>query len=130
MSWTYRYFSSKEFECQCGCGAGSSLDDIDRELLDRLCTVREQYGPMLINSGARCPRHNQVEGGKTRSAHLTVPGETQCRAADIHCPSSISRGTLLPLLIQQFKRVGIAHGFIHVDVAGGPSYPAPTTWLY
>lgn len=130
MSWAYRYFTSEEFACQCGCGAGSNIDDIDRELLNRLCTVREQYGPMVVTSGARCPQHNKDEGGKPASAHLTIPGRTPCRAVDIRCADSVERGKLLPLVYQQFKRVGLHKGFIHMDVAGGPGYTAPATWFY
>lgn len=130
MPWTYRYFSSKEFACRCGCGAGEELEHIDKELLDRLCTIREVYGPLPITSGARCAVHNAKEGGKPISAHLTIPDVSLCRAADIQCLSSIGRGRLLPLCYQQFTRVGVAKTFIHVDVAGGPAYPAPATWVY
>ena len=130
MAWEYRYFTSKEFACQCGCGAGEQLTDIDPELLKRLCTVREQFGPMVVTSGARCPQHNEHEGGKPASAHLTIPGQMMCRAVDIRCADSVARGPLLPLVYLQFKRVGLHKGFIHMDVAGGHGYPAPATWFY
>lgn len=130
MSWTHRYFTSKEFACKCGCGAGEDLSDIDTELLNRLCTVRELHGPLMITSGARCIAHNAKEGGKPISAHITEPGKTKCRAADLLCLDVITRGALLPLIYTQFKRVGIQRSFIHVDVCGGPLYISPTTWLY
>ncbi len=130
MSWQYRYFTSVEFACRCGCGAGEALQDIERELLDRLCTIREQFGPMAVTSGARCPLHNQQEGGKPGSAHLTIPGNVLCRAVDIRCTDSVARGKLLGLVYQQFQRVGLHKGFIHMDVAGGPEYVAPATWFY
>lgn len=130
MSWEYRYFTSKEFACRCGCGAGEKLEDIDMELLNRLCTIREQFGPMVVTSGARCPVHNQNEGGKPASAHLTVPGKMACRAVDIRCTDPVDRGKLLALVYQQFKRVGLHKGFVHMDVAGGPGYASPTTWFY
>lgn len=130
MSWEYRYFTSAEFACRCGCGAGSDLEDIDRELLDRLCTIREQFGPMIVASGARCALHNKAEGGKPNSAHVCIPGHRQCRAVDIRCTDSVQRGKLLALVYQQFKRVGIAKSFVHTDVAGGPEYASPATWIY
>lgn len=131
MSWEYRYFTSKEFACRCGCGAGDELAHIDMELLNRLCTVREQFGwPMLVTSGARCSEHNRNEGGKPGSAHITVPGQWLCRAVDVRCTDSILRGKMLPLIYQQFKRVGLHKNFIHMDVAGGPEYASPATWFY
>ena len=130
MSWEYRYFTSKEFACRCGCGTGDSLEHIEKELLDRLCTVREQYGPMVVTSGARCPLHNKNEGGKPGSAHITIPGGRLCRAVDIRCTDSVQRGKLLALVYQQFKRVGLHKSFIHMDVAGGPEFASPATWFY
>lgn len=130
MSWEYRHFTSKEFACRCGCGAGETLEDIDMDLLARLSTVREQFGPMSVASGARCVAHNQAAGGKPMSAHITVPGERLCRAVDIRCTDSISRGKLLPLVYRQFQRVGLHVNFIHMDVCGGPEYTSPATWFY
>jgi len=130
MAWEHRYFSSQELACRCGCGAGERIEDIDMELLNRLCTVREQFGPMSVTSGARCPLHNKNEGGKPGSAHVTIPGERPCRAVDIRCTDSVQRGKLLGLVYAHFKRVGVARSFIHMDVAGGPEYASPSTWLY
>jgi uncharacterized protein YcbK (DUF882 family) len=130
MSWEYRYFTSKEFACRCGCGLGESLDDLDMELLARLSTVREQFGPMSVASGVRCMMHNQNEGGKPGSAHIAIPGQRVCRAVDIRCTDSISRGKLLALVYPHFSRVGLHKSFIHMDVAGGPEYASPATWFY
>ena len=130
MSWEYRYFTSNELVCKCGCGAGLDIMDIDRDLLVKLSALREQVGPLVIASGARCVAHNQAAGGKSLSAHLTVPGTVQCRAVDIRCTDSISRGKLLPLVYRQFNRVGLHKNFIHMDVAGGPEYASPATWFY
>ena len=130
MSWEYRYFTSDELVCKCGCGAGLDLMDIDRDLMVKLSALREQAGPLAIASGARCAAHNQAAGGKPLSAHLTVPGTVQCRAVDIRCTDSSSRGKLLPFVYQHFSRVGLHKSFIHVDVATGPEYGQAVTWFY
>lgn len=130
MSWEYKYFTSQEFMCKCGCGAGEDLMDIDRDLLLKLSALREQYGPLVIASGARCKEHNQREGGKPLSAHCTVPGTLQCRAVDIRCFESSSRSKLIPLVYQHFTRIGLHKSFIHVDVATGPDYAQGVTWFY
>jgi len=130
MAWTYFHFNSKEFQCRCGCGVGSQIEHIDKELLEKLCAIREHVGPMIITSGARCPRHNQEEGGRPHSAHRTVPGETLCRAVDVQCTNTIARGELLKLAFQQFSRVGLAKTFIHMDVAKGEQYAPVAAWYY
>lgn len=130
MGWEYRYFTSEEFACKCGCGAGSDLMDIDRDLLVKLSAIRKQFGPMVVASGARCPIHNQNEGGKPSSAHRTIPGSLQCRAVDIRCTDSATRSKLLSHVYQHFTRVGLHKSFIHMDVATGPEYPQHVTWFY
>lgn len=130
MSWEYRHFTSAEFACRCGCGAGMDIMDIDRDLLVKLSTIREQFGPMVVNSGARCPMHNQNEGGKPGSAHKTIPGTLQCRAVDIRCTDSSARGKLLRLAYQHFTRIGLHKNFIHLDVATGPEYAQDVAWFY
>lgn len=43
--------------------------------------LREKFGPIVINSGFRCPELNKLVGGADNSQHMT--GE----ACDIHVPS-------------------------------------------
>lgn len=128
--WTYGHFSASEFLCQCGCGVGSDLMDIDRDLLIKLNEVRERYGPIVGNSGARCAAHNKTVSKVENSAHLTIPGIVQCRAFDIRCTNSSDRSTLLVHLLPRFTRIGLHKSFIHVDVAIGPDYPQHVMWFY
>jgi hypothetical protein len=93
----------------------------------RLQAARTIAGiPFIINSGCRCPAHNEAVGGKSDSWHLT--GE----AADISTdPNRLRKygvlatkaeivGLIIPALLKVgFKRIGIYFDdddlFIHVD---------------
>ena len=76
-----KYFKEKEFVCKC-CG---QLPPAVREnivaLVDNvLDSAREQFGgPVSVNSGYRCPKHNLEVGGVVNSQHMK--GE----AADVCC---------------------------------------------
>lgn len=61
-----KHFSSHEFECQCGCG----FDEIDEHLIEILEDLRQTFGPVRINSGCRCPKHNTFVGGTKNSQHI------------------------------------------------------------
>lgn len=114
-----QYFSRREFECSCGCG----YDQVQVELVKSLQKVRENFGPMTINSGCRCASHNRHVGGSPQSSHL------RGLAADIHCANSLSRFNLLRFLMAEgFRRIGIGQEFIHVDQ--DQSQPQSLIWLY
>ncbi|WP_459594920.1 D-Ala-D-Ala carboxypeptidase family metallohydrolase, partial [Enterobacter hormaechei] len=49
-----QYFKRSEFACRCGCGTST----VDAELLQVITDVREKFGPVVINSGHRCVKHN------------------------------------------------------------------------
>lgn len=71
----------KEFECRDGCTmpteARQNIEALVENVLD---PARERYGgPITVNSGYRCPRHNADVGGVRNSQH------TKGEAADI-CP--------------------------------------------
>ena len=74
-----KYFKMKEFECHCGCrmpdSARANIVALVEQVLD---PVREKLGkPIRVNSGYRCPRHNEEVLGVRNSQH--IKGE----AADI-----------------------------------------------
>ena len=75
------YFKHQEFACRC-C---RQLPPAVRENIETLVTevldpARRAYGgPVLVNSGYRCRKHNAEAGGVANSQHLR--GE----AADICC---------------------------------------------
>lgn len=114
------HFDSTEFTCKCGCGA----DRVSPDLIKKLESLHGILGrAVVITSGVRCPKHNAKEGGKPSSAHLT--GE----AADVKIESGEDRfQVLFAALAAGFHRIGIANGFIHVDVS--ETLPGPTVWTY
>ena len=72
-----RNLSRHEFACKCGCG----FDDIN-PLLPQLLQQAADYFmsqedesivdriSIHINSGNRCPEHNESEGGSSKSRHM------------------------------------------------------------
>lgn len=111
-------FSVWEFSCPC-----CLVVIIKVEFVERLQKVRDKYGPLKINSGFRCEKHNKEVGGKPKSSHR------KGWAADIACPNSYSRFQLIRDLMEAgFKRIGIGRDFIHADE--DPDKPAELMWLY
>jgi uncharacterized protein YcbK (DUF882 family) len=112
-------FSLAEFRCKC-CGQVNT--PAAKMLAHRLQEVRNEYGVMRIVSGFRCPRQNQLAGGKLFSQHLLG------LAADIACDDDVSRRQLLLLLLQfGFPRIGIGRQGIHADIG---TITGPLIWVY
>ena len=72
-----KYFDDYEFSCWCdrhGVDAdGHKILDhiIDERLVDVLDRIRERLGvPITVNSGYRCPEHNEEVGGVSDSQHV------------------------------------------------------------
>lgn len=83
-----KHFRMEEFRCRCGsgeCRACGGLPPAVRDNIEALVTevldpARHGYGgPVVVNSGYRCARHNRAVGGVEGSQH--VRGE----AADVCC---------------------------------------------
>ena len=67
-----KWFSMNEFECHCGCrmpdSARANIVALVEQVLD---PVREKLGmPIKVNSGYRCPRHNEEVLGVRNSQHM------------------------------------------------------------
>jgi hypothetical protein len=129
------HFSRAEFACRCGCGA----DAVSPNLVEALERTRaalnaRQAGSvehgLRIRSGCRCPAHNQAEGGKEDSAHLTdLARKEYCEAADLEAATSRGRYQLVRAGIEaDIKRIGIGKDFVHVDV--DPVKDQEVLWLY
>ncbi|MCQ2329146.1 MAG: D-Ala-D-Ala carboxypeptidase family metallohydrolase [Paludibacteraceae bacterium] len=76
-----KHFKFEEFRCRC-CGGLPPLVRANIEALvdNVLDPARQAFGgPVSVNSGYRCPRHNAEVGGAANSQH--IKGE----AADIRC---------------------------------------------
>lgn len=66
MKYRPEFFQPKEFRCPC-CGAGQ----LAALLVFFLDMVRRAWdGPVIVNSGYRCERHNAEVGGVANSRHL------------------------------------------------------------
>lgn len=113
-----RYFTTDEFSCPC-CGELK----ISMELLQMLDAARAESGlPYTVTSGYRCRRHNKELCGLPTSSHLAG------LAADIAVDGDRERVMVLSGLIKAgFRRIGMARGFIHVDIDPGKH---GAVWLY
>lgn len=104
-----KYFKEEEFQCAC-CGRA----DMDFDFLKKLDKAREIIGhPITINSGFRCPAHNNaVSSTGTTGPHVTG------KAADLGL-AYIEARNALPTLMLMFSGIGInqkgSGRFIHVD---------------
>ena len=116
-------FYKSEFLCKCG-KCLYSMPDIDDDILvseifiGKLQAIRNDIEKVLkINSGARCPLHNESVGGAVTSAHL-VTMLKPCEAADISVKgwSGAAKYKLLrSALKHNIWGIGIAKDFIHLD---------------
>jgi len=102
------FFQRHEFECHCGCG----FDVVDAELLQVLTALRQRFGTVTINSGARCETHNKNEGGSSASQHL------QGKAADVVVEDTCAGLVALWFENQYPNQYGIGRyrGRTHIDV--------------
>lgn len=118
-------FSFKEFKCPC---TKCTTQYLSSDLIDKLEEVRKRYGkPIKVNSGYRCPSHNQAIGGKIGSAH------TSGLAADIS-PALMTvdeLDTLYEICYDIFDNIGDGRHkkFIHVDVRE-PKKTGKRRWIY
>lgn len=112
-----RYFDISEFDCQ---HTGENRMDLD--FLVKLDALRDACGfPFRITSGYRDPSH-PVEAKKKKSGT-----HSQGIAADIAVADGSQRYILVTEALRLgFTGVGVARGFVHVDVRE----TTPVLWLY
>lgn len=123
MAW--KYFTAEEFRCK---HCGKML--ISSTFIDRLDTLRERVGfPLVINSGYRCPEHNQA-------VSTTGPSGPHTKGAvDIAVDRAKAQVVLREALLMEFSGIGINQKgegrFIHLDdLPNEPGQPRPTVWSY
>ena len=115
-----KHFPDYELECNCGCGL-MNMNYITMQKVEEARVLADI--PFGINSGSRCPTHNEAEGGTATSSH------PEGYALDIAITSSRARFIILKALIAAgFTRIGIGKHFIHVD--DDPSKAPSVSWLY
>jgi len=112
-----KYFNSNEFDCHCG-QCDTTL--IDPTLVTRLEILRDALGaPIVILSGYRCSVRQQqlrdqgLETSKGVSSHETG------KAVDIYSRGFSGSHLAFKALESNFKRIGEAFNWIHVDVKEG-----------
>jgi len=122
-------FTPDELACKCGCGRA----DMDATFMRKLQMVRDEFGPMQISSGFRCPEYNaKVSGTGEDGPHTTG------KAADIRCSGHAAHRLLAIASKNLFPGIGIsqkgAHGsrFIHLDQLepGEAKGARPWVWTY
>ena len=102
----FRYFREKEFACKC-CAEAKMRHEFVRKLEIARGIAKT---PFNINSGYRCPKHNEYVGGSPTSSHLIG------QAADISCTDDGLRWRIVEALKKAgFTRIGAKGTFIHVD---------------
>jgi len=107
-------FIADEFTCKCGC----SQNNMDFDFLHRLDLAADYSEacaghniPYVINSGCRCPAHNQAEGSSSKN-------HVEGKAADIkYCNNTELMWIITGLILAGFRRIGInrKYKFIHAD---------------
>ena len=105
-------FTNSELACRCGCGLLPTDDAvIALQNLRRVCGF-----PFVINSGARCEKHNASVKGAKGSYHV------ERIAFDIKCVDAEKRALLVREAMNcGFNGVGVYNDFIHVDLRDEPT---------
>lgn len=126
--WASKNFKWLELAChgeECGdCG----IINIDRNAIDALQKLRDVVGkPFIINSAARCRKHNRAIGGAPYSKHIS--SETQSSTAfdiSLNYPDGTHSQSRLAMHARElgFNGIGLYNTFIHVDY----KRPHPASW--
>ena len=123
--WRWPHFKPSELACKC---CGQLPSELDQDLLDRLELLRKlRNGPLKVNSGYRCRKHNLIVGGAPYSQHKGL-------AVDIslHNHNPLELYTLARSV--GFLGIGLGSTFIHLDMRNKiDGYQPPkrlTIWFY
>ena len=106
-----KWFKKEDSLCRCGkCKMPAEVEGNLMALVENVLEpAREKLGgPIIVNSGYRCERHNKAVGGVANSQHLR--GE----AADIRCADN---KRLAKIIVEagRFDQLIIYPTFIHVS---------------
>lgn len=131
MDWSkIEYFTEDEFRCKCGCGA-ALMDESFVQMLDDL---RQRCGfPIRINSGYRCPAHNDSVSNSGRDGPHTTG-----KAADLGVWGHQAFTVFTQLTLGGWATgLGVnqkgarKNRFIHVDtLEDAPDRPRKWIWSY
>ena len=105
-------FKWSELECKCGC----KTRYVEDEAIDKLQKVRNiLQEPMIINSAARCPLHNEEVGGSPKSQHRSTK-ESPSTAFDVSLRGLDKEELIEAAKFVGFKGMGVNYdSFVHID---------------
>lgn len=84
----------------------------DADFLDRLQRVRDNVGPINLNSAHRCRRHNANVGGALNSQHKQLAVDITLRGQD---PKALRAAAVEA----GFRGYGMYNTFLHLDMGRG-----------
>ena len=104
---SYKYFKVEDFDCQ-----ETGENDMEPDFIDQLDDLREACGfPFIVTSGYRSPLHSIEKRKATPGTHA------QGIAADIKVSGGQQRRLIVEKALELgFGGIGIAKGFVHVDI--------------
>ena len=111
-----KFFSEREFACKC-CGQlppsmRANLVALVDNVLD---PAREEFGgPVTVNSGYRCPKHNLAVGGVVNSQHMKGEAADLCCADNKRLAEIIEKNGKYDQMIKYLRPDGSIR-FIHVS---------------
>ena len=116
-----KYFDRDEFACQY-----TGNNEIEDKFIEKLDKLREACGfPFIITSGYRDPSH-PIEAKKTKAGT-----HAQGIAADIKVNNGLQRFKIVEKAIALgFTGVGVARGFVHVDIRNPDDTTPFVMWTY
>jgi len=113
-------FSYSEFRCKCGkCDMPKAVYENLHAVAEQLQVLRDFLGiGIKINSGYRCPEHNENIGGSKNSQHklglasdIVVTG-MEPEVVKAHIEDRILKGEMLQ------GGLGLYNTFVHYDIRG------------
>lgn len=105
--------NESEFKCKCG-NDFCTMTPISRELIKCYGMLRSTLGkPIKINSGYRCPAHNEQIGGSKLSRHMVGEAlDLDLKAFDHLIKEEIDH----LIMISGFKYYKFYTSWVHVDI--------------
>lgn len=111
-----KHFKEREFGCKCCGQLPPSMRANIVALVDNvLDPAREEFGgPVTVNSGYRCPKHNIAVGGVVNSQHMKGEAADVCCADNKRLAEIIEKNGKYDQMIKYLRPDGSIR-FIHVS---------------
>lgn len=106
---TENFHPDTDLKLKCTCGhPDCDQRSVDQSTLDMAQLVRNDVGPLPVNSGGRCPHHPD-------EVHRETPADHQkCKGIDLGC-NGWNRGLIVAAGIRAgFNAIGVAKTFVHL----------------